>query len=111
MDRTACTEPQCLYKGDVYLFYTYIYISAIDNLLLIYLCNKDHLHLKVAKNKNEQEKYGEKSRSRRSICMGPTNFLEQPYINLAFNASFGKRGSILSCCTVAQDISRMNRKL
>ena len=21
MDRTACTEPQCLYKGDLYLFF------------------------------------------------------------------------------------------
>jgi hypothetical protein len=21
MGRTACTEPQCLYKGDLYLFY------------------------------------------------------------------------------------------
>ena len=23
MGRTACTEPQCLYKGDLYLFYIY----------------------------------------------------------------------------------------
>ena len=24
MDRTACTEPQCLYKGDLYPFFTQI---------------------------------------------------------------------------------------
>jgi len=30
MGRTACTEPQCLYKGDLYLtFYCYI-ILAVD---------------------------------------------------------------------------------
>jgi len=36
MGRTACTEPQCLYKGDLYLFFTlqvelnnmYIYIEC-----------------------------------------------------------------------------------
>jgi len=25
MDRTACTEPQCLYKGDLYLYFYRIY--------------------------------------------------------------------------------------
>jgi len=25
MGRTACTEPQCLYKGDLYLFFVYNY--------------------------------------------------------------------------------------
>jgi len=24
MGRTACTEPQCLYKGDLYLFYLFL---------------------------------------------------------------------------------------
>jgi hypothetical protein len=24
MGRTACTEPQCLYKGDLYLYFYYI---------------------------------------------------------------------------------------
>jgi len=26
MGRTACTEPQCLYKGDLYYIYIYIYL-------------------------------------------------------------------------------------
>jgi len=27
MGRTACTEPQCLYKGDLYLFYRFIVVN------------------------------------------------------------------------------------
>ena len=30
MGRTACTEPQCLYKGDLYLYIT-IHISIITS--------------------------------------------------------------------------------
>jgi hypothetical protein len=31
MDRTACTEPQCLYKGALYLYlYIYIYIYILQ---------------------------------------------------------------------------------
>jgi len=25
MDRTACTEPQCLYKGDLYLYLLFVF--------------------------------------------------------------------------------------
>jgi len=31
MGPTACTEPQCLYKGDVYLFVLNIWTSVITN--------------------------------------------------------------------------------
>ena len=39
MGRTACTEPQCLYKGDLYLFLhiLYVYICANINVLLKFL--------------------------------------------------------------------------
>ena len=42
MGRTACTEPQCLYKGDLYLFLT---IEV----------KKDHLPLSYALIKNAHE--------------------------------------------------------
>jgi hypothetical protein len=29
MGRTACTEPQCLYKGELYLFIVYIVTTDI----------------------------------------------------------------------------------
>ena len=35
MGRTACTEPQCLYKGDLYLF-------------ILLLCHVNYLSLNVA---------------------------------------------------------------
>jgi len=31
MGRTACTEPQCLYKGDLYLYLYFIYYSLRKN--------------------------------------------------------------------------------
>ena len=43
MSRTACTEPQCLYKGDLY-FYIYIYI-------FIYLYAHTHTHTHIKKHK------------------------------------------------------------
>jgi len=30
MGRTACTEPQCLYKGDIYLFFYAFIIKAYN---------------------------------------------------------------------------------
>jgi hypothetical protein len=33
MGRTACTEPQCLYKGDLYLFFLQLQCFDIDNKL------------------------------------------------------------------------------
>ena len=48
MDRTACTEPQCLYKGDLYLFYL-INGRPLIKFLLRYkyriLCNKSNTDL------------------------------------------------------------------
>ena len=36
MDRTACTEPQCLYKGDLYLyFYEPASVSVFINPFLV----------------------------------------------------------------------------
>jgi len=29
MGRMACTEPQCLYKGDLYLYHFYVYSLII----------------------------------------------------------------------------------
>ena len=34
MGRTACTEPQCLYKGDLYLYLIYIY--TLNNLVIFH---------------------------------------------------------------------------
>ena len=34
MGRTVCTEPQCLYKGDLYLLYRTFSISVIINLVI-----------------------------------------------------------------------------
>ena len=36
MGRTACTKPQCLYKGALYLYYVYYYYYY-DYYLLTYL--------------------------------------------------------------------------
>ena len=33
MGLTACTEPQCLYKGDLYLYLTYFYIYEVTILV------------------------------------------------------------------------------
>jgi hypothetical protein len=59
MGRTACTEPQCVYKGALYL-YLYLVSSVsvsyvlqtsevsdadIQNLSLLYAENKDTMHL------------------------------------------------------------------
>ena len=29
MGRTACTEPQCLYKGVIYLYITYVFNTSL----------------------------------------------------------------------------------
>jgi len=34
MGRTACTEPQCLYKGAIYLFFFTNYYHSLSMLLL-----------------------------------------------------------------------------
>jgi hypothetical protein len=31
MDRTACTEPQCLYKGALYLYLLYVICALVYN--------------------------------------------------------------------------------
>jgi hypothetical protein len=31
MGRTACTEPQCLYKGDLYLYLFYCVYATVGN--------------------------------------------------------------------------------
>ena len=47
MGRSACTEPQCLYKGDLYLLYKHAYVfyiikgffkSILSNAVYHYLC-------------------------------------------------------------------------
>jgi len=45
MGRTACTEPQCLYKGDLYL---YLYLTTLHLLmwfLYIFLIGKLNIYL------------------------------------------------------------------
>ena len=32
MDRTACTEPQCLYKGDLYLYFILVGLLAVKKI-------------------------------------------------------------------------------
>jgi len=36
MGRTAYTEPQCLYKGDLYLYYIDMYVNNVRIILMIY---------------------------------------------------------------------------
>ena len=37
MGRTACTEPQCLYKGDLYLYLTLSTAVTKQNLSVVHL--------------------------------------------------------------------------
>ena len=47
MGRTACTEPQCLYKGALYLFFTPNLTSNTNMRFSITDCAEDGEHLKV----------------------------------------------------------------
>jgi hypothetical protein len=38
MGRTACTEPQCLYKGEIYLFFPQIFGKCLQPWLRLSLC-------------------------------------------------------------------------
>jgi hypothetical protein len=54
MGRTACTEPQCLYKGALYIYFYYAFMKAVytvqacvhgaDTLLYLY-SQKTHAHV------------------------------------------------------------------
>jgi len=51
MGRTACTEPQCLYKGDLYL---YLYVFDLHSIGIVFLTiakvrgeNMDSLNTRV----------------------------------------------------------------
>ena len=41
MGRTACAEPQCLYKGDLYLYVTYIYAKIYILIIKQFSCRAD----------------------------------------------------------------------
>jgi len=47
MGRTACTEPQCLYKGDLYL-----YLSALDEV-------KDRFYENCVRKRKSERKHEE----------------------------------------------------
>jgi len=53
MDRTACTEPQCLYKGALYLYlYLYLYRDHMhevtSSLLTVFYHMYENLNLKTS---------------------------------------------------------------
>ena len=48
MGRTACTEPQYLYKGDLYFYLTLILVGTVDNKCAKKLDNNITFSLKLS---------------------------------------------------------------